>query len=206
MTSFFKAVPVLLGFLLVSDNHATATILSVHGSGTTNPSSCFQSVMEKMQAQSKLPIRLTYRGTGSTVGLEEFKNNFDPFGPAADFGFGEIPLPTEDWQTFQDKNTTVLQLPILFGSVSFFHSVPDTPNLNLTSCLLARIFTRDIKDWAHPDIRLINPGLDKLFNVENEDVDSLGASLRIRVARRELGSSSTLAVTQVRSFQSHNHP
>ena len=174
---------------------ASGGILSIHGSGTSNPARCYGSVMEELTARSKLPLRLTYRSVGSSIGLEEFKNNFDPLMSASNFGSGEIPLASEDWQRFREENVTVLQLPTLYGAVSFFHSVPETPNLNLTSCLLARIFMRDIKDWAHPDIREINPGLTKLF--ERDETDSLGASMRIRVARREEGSSNTNAITQV---------
>ncbi|CAB9524517.1 Inherit from COG: phosphate abc transporter [Seminavis robusta] len=173
---------------------ATDSVLGVHGSGTSNPARCYGSVIEELQARSKVPLRMTYRSVGSSIGLEEFVNEFNPLRSADDFGSGEIPLSTEQWQTFQDANVTVMQLPTLFGAVSFFHSVPDMPNLNLTSCLLARIFMRDIKDWAHPDIREINPGLDRLFAGDNSN--SLGASLRIRVARREEGSSNTNAITQ----------
>lgn len=174
---------------------ASSGVISIHGSGTSNPARCYGSVMEELQARSKLPLRLTYRSVGSSIGLEEFINDRNPLQSASDFGSGEIPLASEDWQAFRDENVTVLQIPTLFGAVSFFHSVPGMPNLNLTSCLLARIFTRDIKDWAHPDIREINPGLTKLFEQE-ENANSLGASLRIRVATREEGSSNTNAITQ----------
>ena len=174
---------------------ANSGVLSVSGSGTSNPARCFGNVMEEIQARSKLPLRLSYRSVGSSVGLKEFINERNPTTPAADFGSAEIPLATEDWQAFKDQNVTVLQIPTLFGAVSFFHSVPGIPNLNLTSCLLARIFTRDIKDWAHPDIREINPGLTRMFEEENQN--SLGASLRIRVATREEGASNTNAITEV---------
>ena len=86
----------------------------------------------------------------------------------------------------------------LFGAVSFYHSIPEIPNLNLTSCLLARIFTRDIKDWAHPDIRELNPALTEMFERKSAGGDSLGASMRIRVARREEGASNTFSATSVR--------
>jgi len=189
----------MIGLLLtvaLANRNGLVEGLAIHGSGTSNPARCYGYVMETMQARSKLPLRFTYRSVGSSIGLEEFINEGNPTRSALDFGSGEIPLSHEEWTDFQKKNVTVLHLPALFGAVSFFHSVPDTPNLNLTSCLLARIFMRDITDWAHPDIREINPDLSKLFDVD-ENFDSLGASLRIRVARREEGSSNTNAITQV---------
>lgn len=167
-----------------------------HGSGTTHTAKCFYSIFEELQARSKSHVQLTYRSVGSSTGLTEFKNNFDPQGPAVDFAAGEIPITAEDYQTFTDMNVSILHLPTLFGAVSFFHSIPETPNLNLTSCLLARIFTRDIKDWTHPDILEENAGLAKSFQESTANGDSLGASLRIRVARRTLGSSAALSITE----------
>ncbi|CAB9521916.1 Phosphate-binding protein PstS [Seminavis robusta] len=190
-SNLLSYLPLLLpfhGFLVAA--------LEVHGSGTANPSRCYGSVMEEMQARSKIPLRMTYRSVGSSIGLEEFVNEFNPLRSADDFGSGEIPLSEEQWQGFQDANVTVLHLPTLFGAVTFFHSVPDMPSLKLTSCLLARIFMREIKDWAHPDIREINPGLDKLFSSISHNANSLGKTLRIRVARREEGSAGTDAITQ----------
>lgn len=191
-------MPTLLSILLAGSvfqlSRAADPILAVHGSGTSNPNRCFGNVMEEIQARAKLPVRLTYRSVGSSTGLAEFINERDLEKSAFAFASTEIPVSTDDWQHFQDHNVTLLQIPTLFGAVTFFHSVPGIDNLNLTSCLLARIFTREIKDWAHPDIREINPGLTKLFDEGNEN--SLGASLRIRVARRTEGSSNTNAITQ----------
>jgi len=68
-------------------------------------------VMEEMQARSKLPLRLTYRSVGSSIGLTEFINDFDLQKSAFDFGSSEIPVATEDWQKFKDENVTILQLP-----------------------------------------------------------------------------------------------
>ena len=175
-----------------------STILSVHGSGATSPSKCYRSIFDQIESRAKLPVRFTYRGTGSTVALAEIINDFNVTRGALDFNIIEIPLPSEDWQKLQEANVTVLHLPTLFYGVSFFHSVPNTPQLNLTSCLLSRIFLRDLTDWAHPDIRELNPGLDALFEGANSG-DSLGASLRIRVAVRELGSSNAKSISSVRA-------
>jgi ABC-type phosphate transport system substrate-binding protein len=193
--SMSALLSMLLAGSLLKSTGAETGIISVHGSGTSNPNRCFGSVMEEIQARAKLPVRLSYRSVGSSIGLEEFINEGNLEKSAFDFASTEIPVSTEDWQNFRDNNVTLLQIPTLFGAVTFFHSVPDMPNLNLTSCLLARIFTREIKDWAHPDIRELNPGLNKLFDEGNEN--SLGASLRIRVAVRDEGSSNTNAITQV---------
>jgi ABC-type phosphate transport system substrate-binding protein len=45
-------------------------------------------------------------------------------------------------------------LPFVLSAVSFFHSIPGVPNgaggLNMTACLLSRVFSGDIKTWDHP--------------------------------------------------------
>jgi phosphate transport system substrate-binding protein len=56
-----------------------------------------------------------------------------------------------------------VQLPFVLSAVSFFHSIPGVPNgaggLNMTACLLSRVFSGDIKTWDHADILEVNPGL-----------------------------------------------
>ena len=76
--------------------------------------------MEELETRSKVPVRFSYRATGSTVGLTELKNDFNATAPLMDFTGSEIPLPNEDWQAFQEKNVTVMHLPVLFFAVSFF--------------------------------------------------------------------------------------
>jgi len=189
----FRPSALLMGLLLAMNTNsadAAAPTLMVHGSGTTNPEKCFANIIEKFAARAKQPIRMTYRSVGSSTGLEEFVNNFES--PIVDFASGEIPLSSESWQKFKAQNVTVLHLPALFGAVSFFHSVPAVHDMNLTACLLARIFTRDIKDWSHPDILAENPEM-KLDGLKSEN-----GTTYITVAVRENGSGNTLAITEVR--------
>lgn len=153
--------------------------LSIHGSGTTNPSKCYWHIMDKMEARSKFPLHMTYRAIGSSAGQEEF--SVSP--PITFFGSGDIPIKKALWDTLT-ATETVLQLPVFVGAVSFFHSVPNTLTLNLTACALARIMKREITDWDHEDIMKDNPEL---------KVPSGG--LPIRVARRVDGSSSTSGIT-----------
>jgi ABC-type phosphate transport system substrate-binding protein len=71
--------------------------------------------------------------------------------------------------------------------MSFFHNVPDKSmpdtGVELTACLLARIFSRDIKTWDHPDIMAINSKL------------IVPAGEPILVYHRVLGSSTTGGIT-----------
>lgn len=159
---------------------------SVHGSGTTNPTKCYWHIMEKMRIRSKLPLHLTYRAVGSSTGQVEFSQN-DPV--ISDFGSGDIPLSAETYGSLTAAGDTILQLPVFVGAVSFYHSIPNTPTLNLTACTLARIMKQEIKEWNHDDIISQNPTL---------ELPEPG--LPIKVARRVRGSSSTSVVTQVGTF------
>ena len=56
----------------------------------------------------------------------------------------------------------MLQLPLVLGAMSAFHSVPQeylgtADGLHLTPCVLAKIFARDIDRWDDPEITAINP-------------------------------------------------
>lgn len=159
-------------------------ILSIDGSGTTNPSKCYWSIMEKMASQAKLPLQLTYRAVGSTTGQAEFSNGFSDIA-ANDFGSGDLPISTAAYNNYTDAGIGIVHLPVLLGAVSFFHSVP-IQNLNLTGCLLARIFSREITQWDHDDILAENSAL------RENPVD-----LPITVVRRVKGSSSTSSITKV---------
>jgi len=173
----------LVALMAVSVSMVTGEkqVLSIHGSGTTNPNKCFWHVMDKMEARSKLPMHMTYRGIGSTDGQTEF--NITP--PVTYFASGDVPL-TQELYKYLSATEVIFQMPIFLSAVSFFHSVPNTPKLTLTPCTLAKIMKRDITEWNHPDITSINPNL---------SLPSEG--LPIRVARRTDGASSTAGIAQV---------
>ena len=168
-------------------------IVQLHGSGTTNPSKCFWHIMDTFHQQSKIPLRMTYRGVGSGTGQDEFVgaglrgvSGGNGTLPDADFGSGDIPISTSDYDLMKSNGVDMLHFPIVAGAISFFHSVP-TGNapLNLTACTLAKIFQRkDITDWNHDDIKAVNPNL------------NLPHPSPIRIAHRLLGSSSTASITE----------
>mmetsp|Transcript_16297 Transcript_16297/g.27811 ORF Transcript_16297/g.27811 Transcript_16297/m.27811 type:complete len:561 (-) Transcript_16297:411-2093(-) len=195
----FSAVGVaLLGALTTADDAETPSApLILSGSGTTNPSKCFWHIMSQMQAQIKGVAKLSYRAVGSGTGIKEFlgKDIEYPNGTTIsnyeawnDFGAGDIPISAEDKKEWNDKGYDFVQLPFVLSAVSFFHSIPGVPSgergLNMTACLLSRVFQRDITTWDHPDILNINPGL------------NVAKDYPIYVGRRVLGSSSTYSITQ----------
>lgn len=167
--------------------------IEIHGSGTTNPSKCYWHIMDAIKDRLRVPVRMTYRAVGSGVGQKEFMGEAPEFMQINHFGSGDIPLSTENYNliTGGDDPSEMLHLPVVLGAITYFHSIPGVPSgaggLNMTSCLLARIFSRDIKDWLHEDITKGNPNLADMIG----DKDS-----KITVIRRKKGSSSTASITK----------
>jgi ABC-type phosphate transport system substrate-binding protein len=174
-------------------------VLSIHGSGTTNPSKCYWQLISQFTEQVKVLIHMSYRAVGSSTGQFEFigENNTVDFEYTSwnDWGSGDIPVKTKDFEKLVLAGKDMVHLPIFLGAISFFHSIPGvesgTDGLNVTGCVLARIFNRKIKTWDHPEILEDNKQLKgKLPR----------ADFPITVTHRVLGSSSTASITEVRSM------
>ena len=185
----------LLAGIVALASAQSGSVYQLHGSGTTNLSKCFWLIMQQFMDRAKLPLHMTYRAVGSSTGQAEFKgNSVDGVGntPSNDFGAGDIPISTGDYNELVNAGVEFVQLPFVMGAVSVFHGIPGVPDgsggLNLTPCLLARIFAREITEWDDTEITDINPGL-------AEKLPSAGYA--INVARRRLGSSSTASITTV---------
>lgn len=181
--------PLLLAPIVVqSQDHG---LLSIHGSGTTNPQKCYWLIMSQFMEQAKTAIRMTYRAVGSTTGKDEFiaeENGYTV--PFNDFGSGDIPVPSADYQALTAAGQEMVHIPILLGAISIFHNIPGIPSgpegLHLTPCVIAKIFNRKITIWDDQEILDLNPGL-------REKLPS--SSYPIYVARRVEGSSSTASIT-----------
>lgn len=164
--------------------------------------------MSKFEEQIKLPSRFSYRAVGSVTGIEEHLGRVvscedwdycvadDSALPYTDFGAGDNPIGKEDWLAYFSE-FSFLQLPFVLSAFSFYYNIPGLPTkegygLNLTSCLLARIFDGDISNWNHPDIEEINP---TLISLHNDNDASTTSTFPIFVSRSHLGSRSTNAIT-----------
>ena len=185
------AVALLVAARSSTAQDATGVTLGIHGSGTTNPSKCIWDIFSMISNGIRFPSRLTYRGVGSTIGQEEIINALNSDEAPVAFASGDIPIPTADYKKLKDENIEIMHLPILLGAVSVFHTVPIAApyQLNLTSCILARIFMGEIPHWSHPSIKELNP------NMQAENMP-------IHVVVRDAGSSSTSSYTEVRRCKS----
>jgi len=181
----------VLALSAIASSNAAEQIVSVHGSGTTNPSKCYWSVMERLQAAAKRTVRLTYRSIGTGSGQDEFLNAADAFAAVTDFGSGDIPLPEADYALLKDAEIEIIHLPVLLGAVTFFYNIEDVnganvADLNMTPCVLAQIFAGQILEWDNEAVTDLNPNM----NLPPSGNDIL-------IARRKDGSSSSSSITEV---------
>lgn len=197
MFSSYNLLVVTIALVLSMSTHfaaADSDVINVHGSGTTNPSKCIWKLMGMFMAQSKILTHMTYRAVGSTTGIKEFlgdKDASNPDTPLNDFGAGDVPVSNSQYKTLTSKGIDMLHIPFVLGSISFFHNIPNVPEgssgLNVTGCLLAKIFDTSIRVWDHPDIIKINPHLADMLP---------STDYPISVGRRVEGSSSTASITK----------
>jgi ABC-type phosphate transport system substrate-binding protein len=199
MLLLFHAVIIAASLLLPSSAMASS-ILQIHGSGTTNPSKCYWNVMDVFMTRSSVPSRITYRAVGSGIGMREMVDVISRSSAAEDVVYGSAftsgDFPFDSAMLADMGGTPLVQLPVLAGAVSFFHSVPGVERLNLSPCLLARIFSLEITDWSDAEILKDNTELERELK---------GGNLPIRVAVRASGSSSSLAITNYLSLACNEH-
>lgn len=151
----------------------------------------------------RVPVSMTYRAVGSGVGIKEFMGlEADGFSPINHFGSGDIPLSTEQYNLIttgaEGRDPSELyHVPVVLGAITLFHNIPGVEagpqGLNMTGCLIARVFSRKITDWLDPEITESNPNLKALIGDK-----ATNGKYPITVIRRRLGSSSTKSMTQVR--------
>lgn len=199
LTSVVSTLSLLLASNMAQD---TSGVVHFHGSGSSAGSGCLWHMVESMSVQTKIPTWATYRSIGSGSGVKEFVGNITH--PYSDFGSSDYPLPKEHFESLSAAGKEMVHLPVVMGSVGIFHSVPvvqddiipsgsedEVLSVNLTSCLVARIYNGDVDDWTHPDIAEINPGMKLPVQLDFYGNPKDDQSYPIKVAYRGLGSGTT---------------
>jgi len=175
--------------------------IEIHGAGTTNPSKFFWKTLEMFSNRLKVPNFMTYRATGSSTGQKEFVGDYEDkvyggsdeehkWEPMNDWGAGDIPFSGSRYALLtQNASREMVHIPFALGAISVFHNIPasalgDGAELDLSPCLLAKIFQGDITTWDHEDILEANPNF------------SPPAGQAIYMVHRTHGSSSTTGLTE----------
>lgn len=163
--------------------------IQLYGSGTTNPSKLIWQVLDLFQAESPLPLTLSYRAVGSSTGQKEFLGADNNNISYTHFGAGDIPMSSSRYAYLNSTGRTMVHVPFVLGAIGIFHSVPAAmlggAPLVLPPCLLAKIFSRQVTMWDHADILAVNPSL----------IYTIPLGTQIKVVHRVHGSSSTSGTT-----------
>ena len=112
--------------------------------------------------RTKAPVLMTYRAVGSSTGQLEFVGEANNGEAYNNFGAGDIPMKKDYYDALVLEGRKMVHFPFVMGGISFFHSVPDSETggeLDLTGCLLAKIFSGEITKWDDPEIKAKNPDL-----------------------------------------------
>lgn len=183
------ATLLMLMMLMVAGTPRVANALeelsvTLHGSGTTNPSRYLWRANAMLEARSKLPMHASYRAVGSSAGRAEFIANSN------DYAASELPLSASQAQAVVDDGDVPLHFPLSIGAIASFIRLPTGAELaagasfNASASTLARIFSRDITTWDHPAVLAANPNL------------SVPAGAPFTVLHRVFGSSSTSLLSE----------
>lgn len=131
---------------------------------------------------------MTYRAVGSGTGQKEFVGEDNSYEAYNHFGSGDMALTDDYYTALKDEGIEVMHVPFVLGAMSFFHNIPGLPKsgsqgLNMTACLLARIFKAEITTWDHDDVLAVNPSL------------NVPSGQNITVYHRTYSSSTTTGIT-----------
>jgi phosphate transport system substrate-binding protein len=124
------------------------------GNVTLTPQgSTFQQTLEQQWAAKYSKAKVTYSGTGSTAGIQQFTTGKVPFA-------GSDVTMTSDEQSQANKacSSTALTIPITAGGVALIYNLPGVSNLKLDAPTIAGIFNGTIKKWNDPKIAALNSG------------------------------------------------
>jgi ABC-type phosphate transport system substrate-binding protein len=164
----------------------TSTVVGVqmlHGAGTTNPSKLFWELLGLMTARAKFAVHATYRAVGSSTGQKEFLGASNGNVALNHFGSGDIPMTADRYSAVAAAGRTMVHVPFAVGGIGVFHSAPvGGATVDLTACVLAKIFSAQITMWDDAEIAALNAGVTL-------------PSLPIKVVHRVKGSSSTAGFT-----------
>jgi phosphate transport system substrate-binding protein len=124
------------------------------GAVTLTPQgSTFQQTLQAQWSSKYTKAKVTYSGTGSTAGIQQFTTGKVPFA-------GSDVTMTPDEQTAANKScgSTALTIPITSGGVAIIYNLPGVSNLKLDAPTIAGIFAGKITKWNDPKIAALNSG------------------------------------------------
>jgi phosphate transport system substrate-binding protein len=124
------------------------------GTVTLTPQgSTFQQTLEQQWASKYTKAKVTYSGTGSTAGIQQFTAGKIPFAGS------DVTMTSQEQSQASSKcGSPALTIPITSGGVAIIYNLKGVSNLKLDAPTIAGIFAGQIKKWNDPKIAALNNG------------------------------------------------
>src|SRR5574344_872025 len=121
---------------------------SISGAGATFPQPFYNAAFVTYERLAH--AKVTYGGIGSGGGIRSLKDKI------VDFGASDAFLSNAE---LKEMPAAVVHIPTCSGAVVVAYNLPGVKQIKLTPTVLASIFLGQIKNWNHPALRKLNPGV-----------------------------------------------
>lgn len=121
---------------------------SISGAGATFPQPFYNTAF--MTYDRLAHTKITYGGIGSGGGIRSLKDK------VVDFGASDAFLSNEE---LKEMPAPIVHIPTCSGAVVIAFNLPGINQIKLTPNVLTEIFAGNIKNWNHPALRKLNPGV-----------------------------------------------
>ena len=121
---------------------------SISGAGATFPQPFYNAAFVTYERLAH--AKVTYGGIGSGGGIRSLKDKI------VDFGASDAFLSNAE---LKEMPAAVVHIPTCSGAVVVAYNLPGVKQIKLTPTVLAQIFLGQIKNWNHPALRKLNPGV-----------------------------------------------
>ncbi len=121
---------------------------SISGAGATFPEPFYNAAFATYQRLAN--AKVTYGGIGSGGGIRSLKDKI------VDFGASDAFLTNQE---LHEMPAPIVHIPTCSGAVVVAYNLPGVKQIKLTPSVLASIFLGQIKNWNHPALKKLNPGV-----------------------------------------------
>ncbi len=118
------------------------------GAGATFPYPLYSKMFDEYYNQTK--IKVNYQAIGSGGGIRQMLNKTVDFGGTDAF---------MDDEAIREAGAHIVHIPTCLGAVVITYNLPDSPELNFSSDVIADIFLGKITRWNDKRIQELNPGV-----------------------------------------------
>lgn len=146
-------------------------------------------------------VVVNYQGTGSGAGIQQLTNK------TVDFACSDAPMNRKQLAAAMEAGGPVVHIPLVLGAVvPVYHLDGIDQPLNFTGEVLAEIYLGSIRQWNHPALQAINPGvqlpalgIQPVFRSDSSGTSAIFTEYLCKVSPRfkaEIGSSTSPSFPQ----------